>query len=99
MSDAPQEPNTASCAVQCRRCSLADQCKAPSRGPSGWRLTVSSSAAFLLPLILAAGGACLGGASGARQLVGALAGLAIGVAAGMLVVRLVAGRPAGKESP
>ena len=99
MSGGSQEPDTSSCAAQCRRCSLADQCKAPSQGPSGWRLTVSSSAAFLLPLILAAGGAGLGGANGTRQLLGALAGLAIGVLAGMLVVRLVAGRPAGKESP
>jgi hypothetical protein len=61
--------------------------------PAGARFVLASSAVFLLPLATAIAGACAAGSRRAAQPLGALIGLAVGMALAMGLVRLL--RPAG----
>ena len=58
-------------------------------GLRGWRLVGSAAGIFLLPLALAVGGAALGGRGGAGQLLGAIVGLAAGVAGAAIVGKIL----------
>lgn len=66
-------------------------------GPSlrGWRLTLSASGAFWVPVALATVGAVVGGGSPVWQLIGAGIGLVVGMAGAGAVVRTI--RPAEEE--
>jgi len=87
MTDATHDPDRP-CGSGCTRCGLH---AAPPDVPvlRGWRLTVSALGVFLLPLVLAVAGAVVVGGEGGRQFLGALAGLAVGLAGGVLIGRCV----------
>lgn len=64
-------------------------------GPSGWRLVAIAVGLFLVPIVLAIVGALFGGESQDAQLVGALAGLAIGMGGAIGVYQAI--RRSNKE--
>jgi hypothetical protein len=55
----------------------------------GWRLGLTSFALFLLPVMLAIGGAACAGERGAAQLLGGLTGLALGICGAIATARLL----------
>ena len=55
----------------------------------GWRFAAAAAGIFLLPLALAVAGAALGGRGGAGQLLGAIVGLAAGVAGAAIVGKIL----------
>ncbi len=58
----------------------------PADGPySGWRLAALSAGIFLAPVLLAILGTVLAGPKPERQLIGALAGLALGIGVSLAV--------------
>ena len=76
------------CSAGCGHCGVGDVCP-PEGAMSGWRLSISAAAVFLLPLVLAAGGAALCGTGGAGQFVGAMVGLIVGVVGGIVAARRI----------
>jgi hypothetical protein len=88
MSRAPEQKPHTSC-IGCGNCGLDDR-RPPGVGElGGWRLAASAGAVFLLPLVLAGAGAMAFGSGQVRQLLGALVGLGVGLAGGVLLARLL----------
>jgi hypothetical protein len=86
MSGSSQESH--SC-LGCTQCDADDPARPEAGALRGWRLTVSATAVFLLPLALAVTGAALLGSNQTRQFLGALGGLAVGMGCGILIARSV----------
>ena len=82
--NSPSDKNA--CRSDCPGCGQAER-PSGAAAHSGWRLAGFSALVFLLPLVLAAAGAALAGGRPVWQLVGALAGLAVGVAVARAVLR------------
>ncbi len=84
------------CSGQCERCDIAGPPGHPVDDRfAGWRVVVLSVLVFLLPLVTAAAGAVLMRGSANAELGGMLAGLAVGIAAAMVLARLVRPRKTG----
>jgi len=87
------------CAAGCAQCETdafdRDGCAPQGSSLRGWRLTLSASGAFWIPVALATVGAVGGGGSPVWQLIGAGIGLVVGMAGAGAVVRLI--RPADEE--
>ena len=82
------------CAVGCPQCELGGtgdgEVRAVSEGHvRGRRLVLGALGVFWAPLVLAIAGAVVGGDRQVHQLIGAAAGLGIGMAVSGVVVRLV----------
>ncbi len=74
----------------CSHCGSDHSCGASAEGTLvGWRMSFAAVAVFLLPLALAATGAVVAGAHPTWQFAGAMIGLAVGVAAGLVLARFV----------
>jgi hypothetical protein len=87
-----RQKSGSTCSEGCSHCSeLRESLERVSQGPSGWRLSVSAAATFLLPLLAALAGAVAGssldGEGRSGQFVGASTGLAAGLLAGPLLAR------------
>jgi hypothetical protein len=79
----------AGCGGGCAKCPV-DRDGAPEAGtPHGWRLVAWAAGVLLLPLVLAAGGAALGGSEPAYQFAGAMGGLSVGLIAAAFVAWLL----------
>lgn len=79
----------------CSRCPIQDcplEAEVSGRLLSGWRLGIASIGLFLAPIALAIAGASLFERSGGAQLLGAIAGLILGVAASTVVVSFLHSR-------
>jgi hypothetical protein len=86
-----------SCCSGCSGCAAAESAAGPGREVPlvGGRFVAASVGFFLGPLVLAVAGAFCSGRDGGRQLLGAIAGLAAGMAVSVVVARLLV--PSGKE--
>jgi hypothetical protein len=75
----------------CTTCGSPEGCGPPAEdGPfRGWHLVLISAGLFLGPVGLAIVGAILGGDRPAAQLLGAVTGLLLGMAAGILTAKLL----------
>lgn len=94
MKQSEEKPD-GECPARCEQCELAnalEQATARSN-MEGWRLVLSSTFVFLVPLVLAIAGAVFLRRGGqVDQVAGAAAGLAVGIAAAWVVTKLI--RPA-----
>ncbi len=94
----PEQRAGEKCPGPCDKCELAGalESAAARQGIAGWRMVMASTLVFLLPLVLAMAGAVLMRQAGeTRQLIGAAAGLAAGVAVAVPLMRLI--RPKHEE--
>jgi hypothetical protein len=87
----------------CEGCEACREHRHDSSAPvpgalAGWRLAAAATGAFLLPLGLALAGSILAGNSPERRLIGALAGLAAGVAVAWTASRIVSKRIQGSTT-
>jgi len=90
----------ASCPAGCPRCTESARAMAAPTELAGWRLTLSATGTFLLPLLLAIAGATAAPAvwsHSAAQLVGGVGGLLIGIGGAVVVGRLL-GRGAQEQA-
>ncbi len=81
-----------SCVAGCSGCGPDSESISPDALPAGWATSTASMAAFLLPLILAILGVVVLSQfweGVGAQVVGAAAGLLVGVAAAMFLVRTI----------
>lgn len=95
----PEEQPGEKCKGPCDKCKLAGalESAAERQGIAGWRMVLASTLVFLLPLVLAIAGAALTRQAGeTRQLIGAAAGLAAGVAVAVPLMRLIRPKPEEK---
>jgi len=91
----PDKDQNGRCRLGCRSCPTFDGSDGQKGGAlCGWRLSVAALVVFLVPLILAIVGAMVAGSSQTARLIGAAAGLAVGITAAILAGRFI--RPAGK---
>jgi hypothetical protein len=87
-----EEKPAGECPARCEQCELANALnQATARSDmAGWRLVLWTTFVFLLPLILAIGGASFLRAGGeVAQMKGAAAGLAVGVLIAWIATRFV----------
>lgn len=89
------ETHTFGCAGDCASC--GDRPAAPQHAMTGVRFAASSLLVFLLPLLCAIAPAVILRGSPAKQLVGALAGWAVGAGLAGLVFRLARPRHSGEQ--
>lgn len=77
--------DTACAACPGRHCTQAHLAETPG-APAGWSLAGLSFAFFLLPLLIALGGAAWAGPSPGRRLIAAIAGILLGMALAKIAV-------------
>lgn len=86
--DCSPQPKPTTDGLACSGCPLGDCPASQDESPlSGWRLVLASMGPFLGPPVLAIAGAAWFGGSQGAQLLGALAGLGIGIAAAIVAAR------------
>lgn len=83
-----QDRQPPSCGGGCSRCGEAAD-KAPAPEAAGWRLAAAMVGAFLVPPAAALAGALVVGGSETGQFIGAMAGLALGVAVAASTARIM----------
>ena len=94
MNDTSEHHESACDGRDCKNCK--DGFTPPPDAPKGWRLVVPAMAFFLAPLVLALVGAVGGGPGPTGQVIGAGAGLFLGLTAGAAIAWRL--RKAGKEA-
>jgi len=86
--DSIQDRQSQSCGGGCSKCGgAADEAPAPE--VAGWRLVAMTAGVFLVPPAAAMVGALVVGGSETGQFIGAMAGLALGVAVAAGTARLL----------
>lgn len=90
----PETDKLPHCGGDCSHCTL-DEDEGADGGLPPRRIAVPAAVTFLVPLALGAVGSAMAGEGKTAQLIGALGGLAVGVAVAVIYGRLTAG--SGKE--
>lgn len=87
----PEQSAEGESSGKCENCIVVKSVErsADQAGMGGWRLVLSSTLVFLLPIVLAIAGAAVSRQEQSRQLAGAVGGFVLGIVLALMGMRLI----------